>query len=89
MQRFAAASIKQHPLVAYFAIAFMGTWFFFAPLGIRDVIWSTDPQGYNLGWGDMHLNPRNAAEPGYLWLNQSVWEGKQIVSRAWVEDGVK
>ena len=59
------------------------------PLGIREVIWESDPQGYNHGWGDLHLKPRDAAKLGYLWLNNGVWEGKQIVSAAWVEDAVK
>ena len=61
----------------------------FEPLGIREVIWESDPQGYNHGWGDLHLKPRDAAKLGYLWLNNGVWEGKQIVSAAWVEDAVK
>jgi CubicO group peptidase (beta-lactamase class C family) len=61
----------------------------FEPLGISDVIWESDPQGYSHGWGDLHLRPRDAARLGYLWLNQGVWEGKQIISAAWVEDAVK
>ena len=61
----------------------------FEPLGIHEVIWEADPQGYTHGWGDLHLKPRDAAKIGYLWLNNGVWEGKQIVSAAWVEDSVK
>jgi hypothetical protein len=61
----------------------------FEPLGIKEVLWDTDPQGFNHGWGDLFLNPRDAAKIGYLWLNKGVWEGKQIVSRDWVEDSVK
>jgi hypothetical protein len=58
-------------------------------LGIRDVIWESDPQGYTHGWGDLHLKPRDAAKIGYLWLNGGVWEGRQIISAAWVKDAVK
>jgi hypothetical protein len=29
------------------------------------------------------------AKIGYLWLHQGVWEGKQVVSRAWVAEAVK
>ncbi len=61
----------------------------FEPLGIQDVIWKTDPQGYNHGWGDMYLHPHDMAKIGYLWLNKGQWEGKQIVSRDWVENSVK
>jgi CubicO group peptidase (beta-lactamase class C family) len=61
----------------------------FEPLGIREAIWDTDPQGFNHGWGDLFLNPSDAAKIGYLWLNKGVWEGKQIVSKKWVENSVK
>lgn len=61
----------------------------FDPLGIKDVLWLTDPQGYTRGWSDMYLHPRDAAKLGYLWLNKGMWDGKQIVSRQWVEDAVK
>ena len=61
----------------------------FEPLGIRDAIWNTDPQGYNRGSEGVYLHPRDAAKIGYLWLNKGVWEGKQIVSREWVENSSK
>jgi len=61
----------------------------FEPLGIREVIWESDPQGYTHGWGDLHLKPRDAAKIGYLWLNSGVWEGVQIVPATWVQDSVK
>jgi CubicO group peptidase (beta-lactamase class C family) len=59
------------------------------PLGIRDAIWDVDPQGYNRGWGDVHLTPESAAKMGYLWLHQGNWNGQQIVSRDWVLDSVR
>jgi CubicO group peptidase (beta-lactamase class C family) len=58
----------------------------FEPLGIQEVYWTLDPQGYNYGWGDLSLFPRDAAKIGYLWLGGGVWEGNQIVSAAWVQD---
>jgi CubicO group peptidase (beta-lactamase class C family) len=61
----------------------------FEPLGIRDVVWPADPQGVTHGWGDLYLHPHDMAKLGYLWLNHGQWEGRQIVSRAWVEDSVK
>jgi len=60
----------------------------FEPLGIEHVYWPSDPQGYTDGWGDASLLPRDAAKIGYLWLNNGVWEGKQIVSAAWVKNSV-
>ena len=61
----------------------------FSPLGISDVIWPADPQGISHGWGDVYLHPSDAAKIGYLWLNKGRWDGRQIVSRRWVEDSVK
>jgi CubicO group peptidase (beta-lactamase class C family) len=58
----------------------------FEPLGIEDVYWPSDPQGYTHGWGDLCLRPRDAAKIGYLWLNNGVWEGEQTVSAEWVQD---
>jgi CubicO group peptidase (beta-lactamase class C family) len=60
----------------------------FEPLGIQNVIWLTDPQGYNGGSGDSFLHPRDAAKIGFLWLHQGKWEGQQIVSREWVQESV-
>jgi hypothetical protein len=62
--------------------------YLFDPLGIQDFIWEADPQGFNDGWGDLYLHPPDMAKIGYLWLNGGVWDGKQIVSRKWVEASV-
>jgi CubicO group peptidase (beta-lactamase class C family) len=61
----------------------------FGPLGIRDVVWLADPQGYTHGWGDLHLKPEDAAKLGYLWLNRGFWNGQQIVSASWVSASVQ
>jgi CubicO group peptidase (beta-lactamase class C family) len=63
--------------------------YLFEPLGIRDVIWESDPQGYTRGWGDLHLKPQDAAKIGFLFLNKGVWDGQQIVPADWVEEAVK
>lgn len=61
----------------------------FEPLGIQEMYWASDPQGTTRGWGDLHLKPGDAAKLGYLWLSDGVWDGKQIVSAAWVKDAVQ
>jgi hypothetical protein len=63
--------------------------YLFEPLGIKEVYWEADPQGYTHGWGDLYLKPKDAAKLGFLWLNKGVWEGKQIISAKWVEESVK
>jgi CubicO group peptidase (beta-lactamase class C family) len=60
----------------------------FEPLGIKDVTWPADPQGVNLGAGNTHLFPADMAKIGFLFLHGGAWEGRQIVSTAWVEQAV-
>ncbi len=57
----------------------------FEPLGIDEVIWPADPQGVTQGFTNILLHPRDAAKIGYLFLQHGQWDGKQIVSREWVE----
>lgn len=66
-----------------------GRAYLFGPLGIRDVSWPTDPQGFSRGWGDISLRPHDAAKLGYLWFYNGQWEDKQIVSSQWVQESVK
>ena len=61
----------------------------FAPLGIQDVYWPADPQGVTHGWGDLSLHPGDMAKLGSLFLHSGQWEGKQIVSRNWVESALQ
>ncbi len=61
----------------------------FEPLGIQVAAWPADPQGVNLGAGNTRLYPADMAKIGYLFLHGGTWEGKQIVSRSWVEAAVK
>jgi CubicO group peptidase (beta-lactamase class C family) len=59
--------------------------FLFGPIGIRDWIWPKDPQGNSRGWGDLKLKSRDMARIGYLFLKKGRWDGRQVVSRDWVE----
>jgi CubicO group peptidase (beta-lactamase class C family) len=61
----------------------------FIPLGIKEVYWPSDPQGYTIGYGDLCLFPADMAKIGFLFLNQGKWEGKQIVSSKWVTEATK
>lgn len=57
----------------------------FGPLGVSDVLWESDPHGNNLGAGRMKLAPHDMAKLGYLFLNEGLWDGQQVVSAGWVE----
>src|SRR6266571_4206472 len=56
----------------------------FGPLGIADVAWPADRQGIAHGWGDLHLQPRDMAKIGYLWLHGGRWENRQLVPADWM-----
>ncbi len=63
--------------------------YLFGPLGFGDVMWPRDPQGYYDGWADLSLRPHDMAKLGFLFLHQGQWDGKQIVSRRWVEEATR
>ena len=57
----------------------------FAPLGVTDVMWWTNPKGVDYGYDGIWLTPHDMAKFGWLFLNKGNWEGKQVISSAWVE----
>jgi hypothetical protein len=57
----------------------------FGPLGISGVVWLSSPQGVTAGYGRLWMRPHDMAKIGYLYLNNGLWDGEQIVSAAWVE----
>ena len=58
----------------------------FAPLGITEYQWETDPQGVVAGGSNLHLKPRDMAKFGYLYLNNGTWESDQLISTSWVNE---
>ena len=63
--------------------------FLFGPLGISEVSWSQDRHGmYYAGFG-LHLTARDMAKFGYLYLNNGMWDGEQIVPADFVAEAVK
>jgi CubicO group peptidase (beta-lactamase class C family) len=56
----------------------------FEPLGISNVSWPSDPEGNNHGWGDLRMTPHDMAKLGYLYLNEGWWDGRKVLSPAWV-----
>ena len=58
----------------------------FAPLGISDPEWERASDGVPIGGWGLSLTPSDMAKLGYLFLNDGVWDGKQVVSARWVEE---
>lgn len=57
----------------------------FKPLGINRYYWPVDGQGIAYGGSSTRFTPRDMARFGYLYLKEGLWDGKQIVSKEWVE----
>ena len=57
----------------------------FTPLGITQWQWETGPNNItNTGWG-LHLLSRDMAKIGYLVLNNGKWNGKELLTKAWID----
>lgn len=63
--------------------------FLFKTLGIKEVYWEKDKKGYNFGGGNLFMKPKDMAKIGYLYLNNGIWDGKEIVSKTWIEESLK
>jgi CubicO group peptidase (beta-lactamase class C family) len=61
----------------------------FGPLGIRDLHWSTDSKGTEMGGFGLSLRPRDVARFGYLFLSKGRWKGEQLVPEAWVAEATR
>jgi CubicO group peptidase (beta-lactamase class C family) len=59
--------------------------FLFGPLGISDVVWPSNPQGINIGWGEIRMQPKDLAKIGYLYLNEGEWDAQLLIPSEWVE----
>ncbi|WP_455211594.1 serine hydrolase domain-containing protein, partial [Kaarinaea lacus] len=58
--------------------------FLFAPLGITEFHYRTDPSGRTHVGGQMHITPLGMLKIGQLFLNGGLWDGNQIVSSQWI-----
>ena len=57
----------------------------FEPIGITDFYWKITPDGEADTEGGLYLSTEDLARFGYLFLRGGEWDGRQIVSREWVE----
>ncbi len=58
----------------------------FEPLGIENPSWESDPRGINMGGWGLSVTTEDISKLGTLYLRKGVWEGKQLLSEAWVEE---
>ncbi|HKV42635.1 MAG TPA: serine hydrolase domain-containing protein [Blastocatellia bacterium] len=58
----------------------------FEPLGFKDPTWVTSPQGIDAGAYGLMIRTGEIARFGQLYLQKGMWEGRQLIPRAWVEE---
>jgi len=62
--------------------------YLFAPLGIQHWQWARDASGITKGQGNLSLRARDFATLGEMVRNDGVYQGKRIVSAAWLRDAL-
>ncbi len=60
----------------------------FGPLGIQNPIWESSPEGVNYGGSRLSITTGDIARFGQLYLQKGMWQGRQLLPAAWVEDAV-
>jgi len=57
----------------------------FDPLEIPRPEWEVDPDGHIFGAGGMWLSSTEVSRFGQLYLQNGIWEGKQVLPKGWVQ----
>jgi CubicO group peptidase (beta-lactamase class C family) len=57
----------------------------FDPLGFKDPMWVSSPQGITAGAYGLSIRTEEIARFGDLYLHKGMWNGKQLIPAAWVE----
>jgi CubicO group peptidase (beta-lactamase class C family) len=60
----------------------------FKPLGITEFEWRSDLLWRPISFADLRLKPRDLLKIGRLILQGGQWEGKQIISKQWIEQSL-
>jgi CubicO group peptidase (beta-lactamase class C family) len=58
----------------------------FEPLGFENPTWVTSPQGISAGAYGLFARTEDIARFGQLYLQKGMWNGRQLVPAAWVEE---
>lgn len=64
--------------------------FLFGPLGITGAVWADfDEHRQTDTGGHIRMRPRDMAKLGQLALNNGLWDGKQLLSSAWIQQSTR
>ncbi|MFC2093597.1 serine hydrolase domain-containing protein, partial [Bacteroidota bacterium] len=56
----------------------------FQPLGITNYQWERIHGNYYFASGGLHLRPRDLTKIGYVFLNNGMWNGQQLITQDWI-----
>ena len=62
--------------------------YLFSRIGMNVVYWESDAAGYNGGGSGLCLTAIDMAKFGYLYLNNGMWDGEQVIPSEWIEASV-
>ena len=60
----------------------------FKPLNIENHFWKRSPKGLIDTEGGLYLSSTDVAKVFYLFLTNGIWNGKQLVSKQWVNESI-
>lgn len=55
------------------------------PIGIEEAIWPTCPKGASIGASELRITTESILRFGEFYLNKGVWDGKRLISEAWID----
>ena len=58
----------------------------FDPLDIINPTWEVSPEGFNTGGYGLKVRTRDIVSFGQLYLQKGNWNGKQLISEAWIDE---
>lgn len=58
----------------------------FKPLNIVDADWQRDPKGISVGGYGLRVKTEDIAKLGQLYIQKGKWNGKQLLSEAWIAE---
>jgi len=61
----------------------------FEHMDITEIDWESSPQGVSLGWGGIRMKPLDLAKIGMLYLNNGLWNDRQLIPTGWVHQSTR
>ncbi len=57
----------------------------FYPMGFKEMAWSRGPKGHPMGATGLYIYTEDMAKLGQLYLDRGTWQGRRLISEAWVQ----